>query len=88
LISRPELIEIISNEVVVKSDTCKSVYPTGIPSNYSRESGGTGFPAWADKGLKLKGLTLIFFHKEHLGELRVINFAPTCNTHVHRLESL
>jgi hypothetical protein len=31
---------------------------------------------------------LIFFHKEHLGELRVINVAPTCNTHLHRLESL
>ena len=31
---------------------------------------------------------MIFFHKEHLGELRVINVAPTCNTHLHRLESL
>jgi hypothetical protein len=52
------------------------------------ESGGTGFPACADKGLNLKDIILIFFHKEHLGELRVINVAPTCDTHLHRLESL
>ena len=31
---------------------------------------------------------MIFFHKEHLEELRVINVAPACTTQVHRLESL
>jgi hypothetical protein len=31
---------------------------------------------------------VIFFHKEHLGKLRVINAAPTFNTLLHRLESL
>jgi hypothetical protein len=47
------------------------------------ESGGTGFPACADKGLNLKDIPLILFHKEHLGKMRVINaarlntFAPT-----------
>jgi len=39
--------------------------------------GGTGFPACAHKGLNLKDIILIFFHKEHLGKLRVINVAPT-----------
>jgi hypothetical protein len=68
--------------------SCKSVYSTEIPSNYFRESGGTGFPACADKGLNLKDIILIFFHKEHIGELRVFNVAQTCNTHLHRLESL
>ena len=55
---------------------------------FAISSNGTGFPACADKGLNLKDIILIFFHKEHLGELRVINVAPTCNTHLHRLESL
>jgi hypothetical protein len=36
----------------------------------------------------LKDITLIFFHKEHLGKLRLINAAPTFNTLLHRLESL
>jgi hypothetical protein len=31
---------------------------------------------------------LIFFHKEHLGKLRLINPAPTFNTLLHGLESL
>jgi hypothetical protein len=57
---------------------CKRVYSTEVPSNYSRKSGGTGFPACADKGLNLKDIILIFFHKEHLGELGVINVAPPC----------
>jgi hypothetical protein len=61
---------------------------TEIPSNYSRESGGTGFPACADKGLNLKDIILIFFHKGHLGTLRLINAVPSFNTHLHRLESL
>lgn len=59
-----------------------------IPSIYHRESGGTGFPACADRGLNLKDIILIFFNKEHPGKLRVINAAPTFNTHLHRLESL
>jgi hypothetical protein len=50
--------------------SCRSVYFTEIPPNYSRESGGTGFPACADKGLNLKDIILKFFHKEHLGKLR------------------
>jgi hypothetical protein len=54
---------------------------TETPSNYSRESGGAGFPACADKGLNLKDIILIFFHKERLGNLRVIKIAPTFNSH-------
>jgi hypothetical protein len=45
-------------------------------------------PACADKGLNLKDISLIFFHKEHLGKLRVINAAPAFNTLLNRLESL
>jgi hypothetical protein len=45
-------------------------------------------PACADKGLNLKDITLIFFHKDHLGKLRVINAASTFNTLLDRLESL
>jgi hypothetical protein len=36
----------------------------------------------------MKGITLIFFHKENLGETEVINAASAFNTHLHRLESL
>jgi hypothetical protein len=36
----------------------------------------------------MKDIILIFFHKEHLGKLRVINAAPTFKTLLHRLESL
>jgi hypothetical protein len=35
-------------------------------SKYLGGSGGTGFPACADKGLNLKDIISIFFHKEHL----------------------
>jgi hypothetical protein len=62
--------------------------PTEIPSIYPRESGGTGFPACAGKRLNLMDIVLIFFDKEHLEKLRVINAAPNFNTHLHRLESL
>jgi hypothetical protein len=75
-------------QILVFWAACKSVDSTEIPSNYSRESGGRGFPACADKSLNLKDIILIFFHKEHLEELRVIHVAPACNTQVHRLESL
>jgi hypothetical protein len=45
-----------------------------------RGPGGTGFPACADKGLNMKGITLIFFHKENLGKTEVINAASAFNT--------
>jgi hypothetical protein len=60
---------------------------TEIPSIYPKESGGTGFPACADKGLKQRE-HLDSLYKEHLEKLRVFNAAPTFNTHLHRLESL
>jgi hypothetical protein len=40
---------------------------TEIPSIYPKESGGTGFPACADKGLNLMDIILIFFIKIVLG---------------------
>jgi hypothetical protein len=41
-------------------------FSTEIPSNYPRESGGTGFPACADKGLNLMDIIWIFFIKSIL----------------------
>jgi hypothetical protein len=43
-----------------------NVLTTEIPLIYPRESGGTGFPACADKGLNLKDIILIFFIKSIL----------------------
>jgi hypothetical protein len=40
--------------------------PTEIPSIYTRESGGTGFPACAGKRLNLMDIILIFFIKSIL----------------------
>jgi hypothetical protein len=60
---------------------------TEIPSFYPKESGGTGFPACADKGLNLRD-DLDILYKEHLEKLRVFNAAPFLNPHLHRLGSL
>jgi len=59
-----------------------------IPSNPPQGIWWHRLPACFDKGLNLKDINLIFFHKEQLGNLRVINAAPACNTLWHRLESL
>jgi hypothetical protein len=58
----------------------------GIPSIYLRESGGTGFPACAGKGLNLRDIVLIFFIKI-IFETGVHYAAPTFNIFSHRLEA-
>jgi hypothetical protein len=47
-------------------DLSRTLAPTEIPSIYPRESGGTGFPAWAGKRLNLMDIILIFFIKSIL----------------------
>jgi hypothetical protein len=58
---------------------------TGISSNLTQGIRWHRLPACADKGLNLEDITLIFFHKDRLENLRVINAAPTFNRLLHRL---
>jgi hypothetical protein len=60
---------------------------TGIPSKLTQGIWWHRLPACADKGLNLEDITLIFFHKDRLKKLRVINAAPTFNRLLHRLEA-
>jgi hypothetical protein len=48
------LVYLEQNKISSLRASCKSVFPPRFHQSIPRESGGTGFPACADKGLKGK----------------------------------